>query len=295
MSDPGYEILSIDDLDRLPTAAGTQILRPLRRRLGFQPFGLNVWVGENAGDHVIEPHREQDGTEELYVVLRGTARFTLGDESIDAPVGTFVHATPGTFREATASEPETTVLAMGAEAGRAFTPSAWEDFYVAYAQLRAGDAEHGRASMRAALEREPGRVAGRLQRGMLRGAGRRRRRRHRPPPPRRRAQPGRDQEVRPGRQRPRLDSRRPALHGADRMSIAHVDELDAIQMPDGFVWRPVRRRFGIRAFGVNAYTANAPGGMIVEEHTENSLGHEEIYLVLRGRARFTVDGNDHEL
>jgi tetratricopeptide (TPR) repeat protein len=79
------------------------------------------------------------------------------------------------------------------------------------------------------------------------------------------------------------------------VSVAHVDQLDAIQMPDGFVWRPIRRHFGIRAFGVNAYTANAPGGMIVEEHTENSLGHEEIYLVLRGRATFTVDGNEHEL
>ena len=56
-------------------------------------------------------------------------------------------------------------------------------------------------------------------------------------------------------------------------------------MPDGFVWRPVRRHFGIRAFGVNAYTAHETGGRIVEEHTESSLGHEEIYLVLRGRAR----------
>jgi tetratricopeptide (TPR) repeat protein len=35
--------------------------------------------------------------------------------------------------------------------------------------------------------------------------------------------------------------------------------------------------------------------MIVEEHTEGSLGHEEIYLVLRGRVKFTIDGNDHEL
>jgi tetratricopeptide (TPR) repeat protein len=76
---------------------------------------------------------------------------------------------------------------------------------------------------------------------------------------------------------------------------AHVDDLDAIEMPDGFVWRPVRRRFDIRAFGVNAYTALAVGGPIVEEHTESTLGHEEIYLVLRGRARFTIDGNDHEL
>jgi tetratricopeptide (TPR) repeat protein len=75
----------------------------------------------------------------------------------------------------------------------------------------------------------------------------------------------------------------------------HVDSLDAIQMPDGFVWRPIRRHFGIRAFGVNAYTAQEVGGQIVEEHSEGSLGHEEIYLVLRGRARFTIDGAEHEL
>ena len=78
------------------------------------------------------------------------------------------------------------------------------------------------------------------------------------------------------------------------MNLAHIDELDAVEMPDGFVWRPVRRRFGIKAFGTNAYT---PGesGQVVEEHTEAQLGHEEIYLVLRGRVRFTVDGNNHEL
>lgn len=79
------------------------------------------------------------------------------------------------------------------------------------------------------------------------------------------------------------------------MSVSHIDELDRIEMPDGFVWRPIRRHFDIRAFGVNAYNALEVGGMIVEEHTENQLGHEEIYLVLRGRARFTVDGNEHEL
>ena len=79
------------------------------------------------------------------------------------------------------------------------------------------------------------------------------------------------------------------------MSVAHIDELDRIEMPDGFVWRPVRRRFDIRAFGVNAYTALEAGGPIVETHTESQLGHEEIYFVLRGRAIFTIDGNDHEL
>jgi quercetin dioxygenase-like cupin family protein len=79
------------------------------------------------------------------------------------------------------------------------------------------------------------------------------------------------------------------------MSIAHIDELDRIEMPDGFVWRPIRRHFDIRGFGVNAYSALEAGGQIVEEHAETQLGHEELYLVLRGRARFTVDGNEHEL
>jgi hypothetical protein len=79
------------------------------------------------------------------------------------------------------------------------------------------------------------------------------------------------------------------------MSWTHVDELDRVEMPDGFVWRPIRRRFDIRAFGVNAYTALEAGSPIVETHTEGQLGHEEIYFVLRGRAIFTIDDNEHEL
>jgi quercetin dioxygenase-like cupin family protein len=78
------------------------------------------------------------------------------------------------------------------------------------------------------------------------------------------------------------------------MNLVHIDDLDAIEMPDGFVWRPVRRRFGIQAFGTNAYTPGA-SGRVVEEHTEQTLGHEEMYLVLRGRVRFTLDDNEHEL
>ena len=78
------------------------------------------------------------------------------------------------------------------------------------------------------------------------------------------------------------------------MNLAHIDDLDEIEMPEGFVWRPVRRHFGIRAFGTNAYTPGT-SGQIVEEHTEGQLEHQEIYLVLRGRVRFTIDGNEHEL
>ncbi|MDX6505384.1 MAG: hypothetical protein QOG06_28 [Gaiellaceae bacterium] len=155
MTERGYEILSIDDLDSYTTTAGSQRLRPLRRRLGFRPFGVNAWTAAAAGDHVIERHREENGPEELYVVLRGTARFTLEEASFDAPVGTLVHARPGMLREATGLEDGTTVLALGAKEGEAFTPSGWEDFYIAYALLRAGDEAGGRSAMEEALDREP--------------------------------------------------------------------------------------------------------------------------------------------
>jgi len=152
---PGYEILSLDDLDRLRSTDGTLLLRPLRRRLGFRPFGLNAWEAEHAGDQLIEPHREESGTEELYVIVRGAARFTLGEDTFDAPTGTLVHALPGTFRSATAAEPGTIALACGAEAGKPFTPSGWEDFYVAFALLRDGESDRARETMQEALAREP--------------------------------------------------------------------------------------------------------------------------------------------
>jgi tetratricopeptide (TPR) repeat protein len=78
------------------------------------------------------------------------------------------------------------------------------------------------------------------------------------------------------------------------MNLVHIDDLAAIEMDEGFVWRPVRRHFGIAAFGTNAYTAGA-SRQVVEEHTEEALGHEEIYLVLRGRINFTVGDDEHEL
>ena len=151
----GYEVLSLDELDRYPAAGATQVLLPIRRRLGFRPFGVNAWLGGRIGDHIIQRHREAGGHEELYVVLRGAANFTLGDETFEAPVGTIVHAKPGTLREATAAEPATIVLAIGAKPGEAFTPSPWEDFHVAFALLKRGDESEARAMMDEAMARDP--------------------------------------------------------------------------------------------------------------------------------------------
>jgi hypothetical protein len=73
--------------------------------------------------------------------------------------------------------------------------------------------------------------------------------------------------------------------------VTRVDELAKVPVAHGLEWRPIRRRLGIRAFGINAYTAAQPGDWVVEEHAEGS-GHEEVYVVLRGRATLTVDGDE---
>lgn len=152
----GYRVLSLDDLERLKSTDGTLTLLPLRRTIGFRPFGVNAWLGERAGARVIERHRERDGDEELYVVVRGRATFTLGEETIDALPGTLVHAPPGTLREAIAAEDDTLVVAVGAKPGKAWEPAAWEDFYVAFAHRAAGRADEGRALVVDTLRRHPG-------------------------------------------------------------------------------------------------------------------------------------------
>jgi tetratricopeptide (TPR) repeat protein len=65
--------------------------------------------------------------------------------------------------------------------------------------------------------------------------------------------------------------------------------------PGTLTWRPVRLTLGIEAFGTNAYTAEEAGVDVVEPHTESpELGHQELYFVASGRARFILDGEEHD-
>lgn len=78
-----------------------------------------------------------------------------------------------------------------------------------------------------------------------------------------------------------------------RYKVLTIDGLDRIPVEQGLEWRPIARRLGIRAFGMNAYTAEKVGDLVVEEHKEGT-GHEEVYVVVSGLARFTVDGDEFD-
>jgi hypothetical protein len=79
-------------------------------------------------------------------------------------------------------------------------------------------------------------------------------------------------------------------------AVAHVSEIEPLGDPEPGEeqWRPVRAHFDIRAFGVNAWIGREVGDHVLEEHTETGTGHEELYVVLNGRARFEIDGDTVE-
>ncbi len=71
---------------------------------------------------------------------------------------------------------------------------------------------------------------------------------------------------------------------------AHLDEIDEID--DGrSPWRPIRHRFGITSFGINAWTAAEAGDQVINDHDEAEPdSQEELYYVASGRATFSLDG-----
>jgi tetratricopeptide (TPR) repeat protein len=77
---------------------------------------------------------------------------------------------------------------------------------------------------------------------------------------------------------------------ADGWHSVRLESVEPITVVNGtLLWRPIRRTLDIGAFGINGYFAPNAGDDVVEEHDETALGHEEVYLVLAGRATFTLN------
>lgn len=147
----------IDNLERYPIEGQDGLTwRPVRRHFDIKAFGVNAYTAEEVGQRVVEEHREEDGHEELYVVVSGRATFTLDGEEHDAPVGTLVHCPPGTLRGAVAAEPKTTVLGIGAKPGEVFQPSGWEWSFAGMSLLAQGKQEAARAEFQAGIGAYPG-------------------------------------------------------------------------------------------------------------------------------------------
>ncbi|HEY2742077.1 MAG TPA: hypothetical protein VGI69_07860 [Gaiellaceae bacterium] len=133
----------------------------LGRTLDIGAFGVGAAFQRKAGETVIPAHHEAgpggDRHEELYVVVQGSATFTVGGNAVDAPQGTalFVHD-PAATRSAVATAEDTLVLAVGGPSGAAYrvTPAqSQEGFWEAY---REQDWAAALAASKRGLELYPG-------------------------------------------------------------------------------------------------------------------------------------------
>lgn len=159
----GWEVASLDELDAIPVGEGV-LWRPLRKRFGIRAFGTNAYTSEGVGRHVIEEHDETGsgagGHEELYVVVRGRATFTVDGETVDAPAGTMVFISdPALKRVAISEEEGTLVLAVGGEPGRAYEVSPWEFNFAALPLLKERRFVEAIALLEDGLAQHPGNAA----------------------------------------------------------------------------------------------------------------------------------------
>ena len=74
-------------------------------------------------------------------------------------------------------------------------------------------------------------------------------------------------------------------------AVAQLDDIEELS-DAGCHYRPIRHHLGITAFGVTAWTAQAAGDVVINEHDEGDpTADEELFLVLRGHAVFEIDGD----
>lgn len=141
MSGAGWTVVGLGDLPRVPGREDIEWL-PLQHALRLGAFGTNVFVGPAGGEELIGPHDEtgEDGQEEMYLVLAGTVRFELAGETLELGQGDVVAVRDRAVRRrATAMEPGSTVLVVGAPPG-SLVRSTWRpEWFAGVPELGDGD------------------------------------------------------------------------------------------------------------------------------------------------------------
>jgi quercetin dioxygenase-like cupin family protein len=133
---------------------------PIRRELDVQAFGINAWTADDGAQLIGEHDEKSSGHEELYIVVAGSARFTIDGEETVAPTGTVVFVRDSTSRRAAvAAEDATTIVSVGGKAGEAYEPLVWEVNAHVFELFTRDDIEGAKRIVTDALDRFDDRAA----------------------------------------------------------------------------------------------------------------------------------------
>ena len=104
---------------------------PIRHHFGIETFGINLWRWRDDGTVIPAHDHASDGEPELYYTVDGDATFSIDGEDVEAPVGTCLWIDPKATRAATARDPGTLVLSIGAgPPGTGYKPAGWDSHYL---------------------------------------------------------------------------------------------------------------------------------------------------------------------
>ena len=152
-------VIALDEVAR-DTAKDGRAFVPVRRELGIEAFGVNASYQAAAGERVIGEHDELNpgagGHEELYVVVSGSATFTIDGEEIEVPQGSAVLVLPESKRGAVASEDGTLVLVVGGRPGAPYSIGAGEAMGPFFERYNEKDYAGALEAVKAAFETHPG-------------------------------------------------------------------------------------------------------------------------------------------
>jgi mannose-6-phosphate isomerase-like protein (cupin superfamily) len=113
-----YTAKQIDDMD---TAFGGG-MRLARAALGVTSFGMQIEEFPPDFDQYPEHSHDEDGQEEVYMVLRGSAELEVDGERVPMDPNTIVRVGPGVSRRIFPGPQGARILALGGVPGAAYEP-----------------------------------------------------------------------------------------------------------------------------------------------------------------------------
>jgi hypothetical protein len=139
VSSSGWTVVALSDL---PHVSGRQDIEWLQHALRLSAFGANIFVAPMGGEVLIGLHDEtgEYGQEEIYLVLAGTVRFELAEEVLELRREELVAVRDrGVRRRATALEPGSAVLVIGAPPGSLRRSTRRPEWFAEVRRLGDGD------------------------------------------------------------------------------------------------------------------------------------------------------------
>ena len=112
----GYTVKQIDEMASIHDG----LVKLAAAELEVESFGMQVLDVPPGFEHYPAHDHSEDGQEEVYVILRGSADFEVDGEPVSVPAGGMIRIPPESRRTLQPGPDGVRILALGCVAGKAY-------------------------------------------------------------------------------------------------------------------------------------------------------------------------------